>query len=277
MPEVVQTEATRTSDDSRWTAQPLLTVSSVGDLLHCGKKYDELRVKKRWPKNRPPPPPTVPRGSAWHETLRALHAARWQGQLPMSDLEAFAESAVYAARYTPDVDRAVEVKRVVEMARLFCAHQDPEDIDAIIALETQVEFDYSYKGERLVRIGATIDRALIRSDSPGRVVLQDFKSTRQCVSLAECFIIIFCGARKWPGYEYVLELIWCDAEDGTVVVDVITADTVRKQHKILTTALLRRLHEEPVAEPGPACPFCPRRDACQGLPPVDMAEGEEPF
>ncbi len=191
----------------------------------------------------------------------------------MNDLEAYAETAMYAARYDRDTDRAVEVARVVEMARLFVDNQDPEDIEAIIALETQVEFDYCYKGERLVRIVATIDRALIRPSNPGTVVIQDFKSTRQCVNLAECFLLIWCAARRWAGFEYVLELIWIDAEEGTVTVDVITANMVRKQHKILTTALLRRLNEEPVAEAGPACTFCCIRDKCQGLPAVDMDEG----
>lgn len=270
------------SADSRWTELPLLHPSSVGDLLGCSKKYDELRVKKRWPKNRPGPPASVPRGSAWHETLRALHAARWTDQdgncqLPLSDLEGYAETAVYAARYDRSVDRAVEVARVMGMAQLFVDNQDAEDVEAIIALESQVEFDYSFKGQKLIRIASTIDRVLIRPDRPGVIVVQDFKSTRQQVNLAECFILIWCAARKWPGFEYVLELIWVDAEDGTVTNDVVTADMVRKQHKILTTALLRRLKEEPVAQPGPACLWCAIRDSCQGLPAVDMAEDEEPF
>lgn len=272
------------SQDTRWTDLPLLHPSSVSDLLGCSKKYDELRVKKHWPAGRPGPPVTVPRGSAWHETLRALHAARWTDEngvchLPMSDLEGYAESAVMAARYGRDVDRALEVQHVMGMARLFVENQDPEDIadGVIVALETQVEFDYYFKGEALARIGATIDRVLIRPDLPGVIVVQDYKSTRQVINLAECFLLIWCAAKKWPGYDYVLELIWVDAEDGTVTNDVISADMVRKQHKIITTALLKRLTTPPVAESGPACTFCPLRDSCQGLPAVDLVEDELPF
>lgn len=268
--------------DSRWTELPLLTVTSVGDLLGCSLKYETLRVQKHWPKGRKPPPPTVPRGSAWHETLRALQAARWTDeeqvcQLPMSDLEGYAEGAVMAARYQRDVDRVIEVERVMAMTHLFVGNQDPEDLEAIVALETQVEFDYKFKGQALARIGATIDRVLIRPDRPGTVVIQDYKSTRQCINLAECFLLIWCAARKWPGLEYVLELIWVDADEGTLTVDVVTADMVRRQHKILTTALLKRLSTPPVAESGPACTFCPLRDSCQGLPAVDLVEDEVPF
>ena len=270
------------SQDTRWTELPILHPSSVGDLLGCSLKYETLRVKKQWPKNRPGPPASVPRGSAWHETLRALHAARWTDQggnchLPLSDLEGYAETAVHAARYDRSVDRELEVQRVMGMARLFCDNQDPEDVDAIIALETQVEFDYSYKSQKLIRIASTIDRVLVRPATPSLLVLQDFKSTRQSVQLAECFILIWCAARKWPGYEYVLELVWADAEEGTVTVDVITADMVRPQHKILTTALLKRLTTPPEAQSGPACCWCPLREGCQGLPAVDMREDEEPF
>ena len=270
------------SQDTRWTDLPLLHPSSVADLLGCSKKYDELRVKKNWPKGRPGPPASVPRGSAWHETLRALHAARWTDQdgnchLPLSDLEGYAETAVHAARYDRSVDRDLEVQRVMGMARLFCDNQDEEDIAAIIALETQAEFDYSFKGQRLIRIASTIDRALIRPSRPNFVVIQDFKSTRQTINLAECFLLIWCAARRWPGFEYILELIWVDSEEGQVTVDQVTMDMVRRQHKILTTALLRRLDEEPVAQAGPACLWCPIRESCQGLPAVDMEDDEVPF
>jgi hypothetical protein len=264
------------STDTRHTDLPLLTVSSVGDLLGCSKKFNELRVLKRWPKGRRMPA-SVPRGTAWHETLRALHAARWENKLPMADLEAYAATAVMAARYERDVDRRDEISRVVAMAELFCNNQDEEDVAAILALETQVEFDYSFKGEKLVRIAATIDRVLVRADNPGLLVVQDYKSTRQQINLAECFISLWCAARKWRGYEYVLELIWVDVEEGQVLVDVIPADMVRSQHKLLTSALLNRLSSEPTAESGPACTWCPIREACQGLPAVDLAEDEVPF
>jgi hypothetical protein len=264
------------SPDSRQTNLPLLTVSSVGDLLGCSKKYHELRVLKRWPKGRKVPS-SVPRGSAWHEALRALHAARWEGKLPLADVEAFAQTAVHAARYDREIDKSYEVKRVVEMVKLFCDNQDEEDIAAIIALETQVEFDYKFKGQRLVRIAATIDRALIRPESPSILVVQDYKSTRQQVNLAECFILMWSASKKWPGYEYILELIWVNAEEEQVVIDVVRADVVRNQHKLITTALLKRLTVAPQAESGPACTFCPLRDGCQGLPAVDLAEDEVPF
>jgi hypothetical protein len=276
MPRNLDSHITSRSTDSRQTNLPLLTVSSVGDLLGCSKKYEELRVLKNWPKGRTVPS-SVPRGSAWHETLRALHAARWNNELPLADLETYAQTAVHAARYDRNVDRAYEVKRVVEMAKLFCDSQDPEDIEAIIALETQVEFDYHFKGGGLARIAATIDRALIRPEAPNVLVLQDFKSTRQQINLAECFILIWAGSHKWPGYEYTLELIWVDAEEGQVDVDVITADAVRTQHKLITSALLKRLSTEPVAESGPSCTFCPLRDNCQGLPAVQLGESDEPF
>ncbi len=268
------------SRDSRWTGLPLLTPSSVSDLILCGKKYDTLRVRKLWPKNRPAPPVTVPRGSAWHETLRALHAARWTDadgvcQIPIKDVEAFAASAVYAARYERDVDREAEIAIVSAMTLLLVDNTDPEDLQAIIALETQSEFDYNYMGEPLVRIAGTIDRVLIRD--PGVLVIQDFKSTRQTINLAECFLLIWIAARKWPGYKYVLELIWVDFEDGQVSVDYVTQDMVRSQHKILTSALLKRKAEVPIADPGPACTFCPIRESCMGLDSVDLAEDEVPF
>lgn len=272
-----------TSTDTRWTDLPILHPSSIGDLLGCSKKYDELRVKKNWPPNRPPMPIRVPRGSAWHECLRSVHAARWtdnQGvwHLPLADLEAHAASAVYSARYEREVSREDEVDQVLAMTRLFLDNQDYETLAEIVLLETQIEFSYSFKNEKLARISATIDRILIRGDRPDVVVGQDFKSTTgQSVNLAEAFLMIWCLARKFPGKTCELEYIFLDADDGQVCVTVITQEMVRSQHKIITQALLRRLVEPPTAQPGNCCTFCILRDQCQGLDAVDLEEDEVPF
>ena len=92
-------------------------------------------------------PASVGRGLALHSCLAALHAARWENELPMADLPTYARQAAYSARYGPGVSRDAEAELVEEMARLFLANQDPEDISAILALETQIEFDYISKAK----------------------------------------------------------------------------------------------------------------------------------
>ncbi len=255
--------------DAIQTPLPKLTVSSRGD-LSCSLKWDLLRVNKSgWsgPRNFPP---SVGRGLAFHSCLQALHAARRGDTLPMGDLPVYARQSAYAARYGPGVSRDAEAEVVEEMAQLFCDNQDPEDISAIQALETQIEFDYIFRGEGLARISATIDRALCRE--PGTLTIQDFKTTKQKLDLAECFILLWCASRKWPEYDrWELELIWIDVTEGTVTVDVISHRHVRGQIKILTTALLRVLHLPPVAEPSvEACKWCINREQCQNLPPVRL-------
>ena len=264
--------------DNVSTNLPRVTVSSVADLMGCSKKFSELRIKKNWPKGRSGLPISVPRGSAIHDAMRSLHAARWEGTLPVADLPAMAREAVYRARYDYGTDKYDETARVIAACKLFCDNQDREDIDAIIALETQIEFEYAYQGEPLCCISAVIDRALVRADQPDRLVIQDLKTTSQRVDLQECFLQLWCAKQKWPGYDnYALEFIWLDVEQNQVTVDVIDCCEVKGQLKLLTAALLRVLHSEPVAEPGVACTFCPLRGECQGVEGVSLADGEDVF
>lgn len=265
--------------DTIQTALPKLTVSSRND-LSCSRKWHVLRVTKSgWG----PPrefPVSVGRGSALHSCLQNLHAARWDDQLPLDDLPTYARQAAYAARYGPSVSRDSEAEVVGEMARLFLGNQDPEDVGAIVALETQIEFDYIYKGEGLARISATIDRVLCRPESPQTLVIQDFKTTKQRLDLAECFIQLWCASRRWPNYdEWTLELIWLDLDEGQVTVDVIPHRLCRGQLKLLTAALLRVKHLPPVPEPSvECCQFCPQRDDCQGLCEVRLDDdGDDVF
>lgn len=257
------------SPDTINTPLPKLTVSSRGDLA-CSLKWSLTRVKKlAWSGPREFPP-SVGRGLALHSCLHALHAARWDDNLPMDDLPTFARQSAYAARYGPGVSRDSEAEIVEEMARLFVGHQDPEDVHCIIALETQVEFDYFFRGEGLARISATIDRALCRT--PGVLTIQDYKTTKQKLAMDECFLILWCASRKWPEYaRWELELVWINLEEGTVTVDVISHRHVRGQIKILTAALLRVLHQPPVAEPSAdCCKWCINRENCQNLDPVNL-------
>ena len=253
--------------DTIQTELPKLTVSSRGD-LQCSRKWHDLRVTKGgWG----PPrqfPASVGRGSALHSCLQSLHAARWENELPMADLPTHARQAAYSARYGPGVSRDAEAEIVEEMARLFLANQDTEDISAILALETQIEFDYIFKDEPLARISATIDRVLCRQESPTTLIIQDFKTTKQRLDLAECFILLGCAARKWPAYDaWQLELIWIDLDEGQVAVDVIPHRLCRGQLKLLTSALLRVKHMEPTPEPSvETCKWCPSRERCQALP-----------
>lgn len=191
----------------------------------------------------------------------------WSGPL-------YARQATYSARYGPGVSRDSEAETVEEMARLFCDHQDPEDVSAIQALETQIEFDYIYRGEGPARVSATIDRALCRE--AGVLIIQDYKTTKQKLDLAECFILLWCASRKRPEYtRWELELIWINLEEGTITVDVISHRHVRGQLKILTMAFLRVLHLPPVAEPsGDCCKWCNNRETCQILAPV-MLDGDD--
>lgn len=251
------------------TPLPKLTVSSRGDLA-CSLKWDLTRVKKTAWSGPRSFPPSVGRGLALHSCLHALHAARRGDTLPMGDLPVYARQAAFAARYGPEVNRDSEAQTVEEMARLFVDHQDPGDIQSIVALETQIEFDYIYRGEGLARISATIDRALCRE--PGVLTVQDYKSTKQKLDLAEFFILMWCASRKWPEYDrWELELLWINLDEGTVTVDVISHRHVRGQLKILTTALLRVLHLPPVAEPNvEVCKWCMNREKCQNLDPVRL-------
>ena len=252
--------------DAIQTTLPKLTVSSRGD-LQCSRKWHELRVTKQgWG----PPrsfPTSVGRGSAFHSCLQNLHAARWEDKLPINDLPTYARQAAYSARYGPGVSRDTEAEIVEEMARLFLNNQDPEDVAAIIALETQIEFDYFYKGQGLARISATIDRVLCRPESPRTLLIQDFKSTKQRLDLSECFIQLWCASRRWPDYDaWTLELVWLDLDEGQVTVDVIPHRLCRGQLKLLTAALLRVKHLPPTPEPSvETCQWCPMREECQGL------------
>ena len=259
--------------DTIQTPLPKLTVSSRGD-LSCSLKWSLTRVKKSaWqgPRNFPP---SVGRGLALHSCLHALHAARRGDTLPTGDLPTYARQAAYAARYGPGVNRDSEAQTVEEMARLFLDHQDPEDIAAIVALETQIEFDYVFRGEGLARISATIDRALSRA--AGVITIQDFKTTKQKLALDECFLLLWCASRKWPEYtRWELELIWLNLDEGTVTVDVISHRHVRGELKLLTAALLRVLHLPPVAEPSvECCKWCMNRENCQNLDPV-LLDGDD--
>ena len=252
--------------DTIQTDLPKLTVSSRGD-LSCSRKWDLLRVKKSgWGAPRPYPP-SVGRGSALHSCLQNLHAARWENSLPMNDLPTYARQAAYSARYGPGISRDSEAEVIEEMARLFLDNQDPEDISAIIALETQVEFDYYFRGEGLARISATIDRVLCRPESPRTLVIQDFKTSKQRLSLEEAFLQLWCASKKWPDYdEWTLELIWIDMDEGQVTVDVVPHRLCRGQLKLLTAALLRVKHLPPTPEPSvDCCQWCPMREECQGL------------
>ncbi len=252
--------------DTIQTVLPKLTVSSRKD-LQCSRKWHELRVSKRgWGSPREFPV-SVGGGSALHSCLQNLHAARWEDELPLNDLPTYARQAAYSARYGPGVSRDSEAEIVEEMARLFLDNQHPEDVTAIIALESQIEFDYIYRGEGLARISATIDRVLCRPETPRTLIIQDFKTTKQRLDLGEAFILLWCAARKWPEYqEWTLELIWIDLEQGQVTVDVIPHRICRGQLKLLTAALLRVKRLPPTPEPSvECCLWCPMRQECQGL------------
>ena len=246
----------------QWTKPVRLTVSSAHD-LDCGRKFSELRVKRSgWGPKREFPP-SVGRGSAVHDTLRSLHAGVSKGELPLGDLDTMAREATWRARFNAGTDREAEAAKVSSAVRLFLKNQDEEDLSAIVALETQIEFDYIFKGKPLACVSGTVDRIICRR--PDQLVVQDYKTTVQKISLRECFILLWCSKVRWPGYkEYLLELIWIDVEDGQVTVDTITTDMVRGQHRIITALLLRALTNEPVAEEGPQCTFCPIRGACLG-------------
>lgn len=262
--------------DTITTPLPKLTVSSRQDLA-CSKKWHILRVSKTgWGAPRTFAP-SVGRGLALHATLAALHAARWDGNLPMGDLPTFARQAAFAARYGPEVNRSAEAETVEEMARLFVDNQDPEDVSNILALETQVEFDYYFRDEPLARISSTLDRVLCRPEAPEKLIIQDIKTTKQRLDLGECFLQLWAAKRKWPGYEsYDLELLWLDLESSSVMVDVIPHRMVRGQLRLLTLALLRiRDLPEPLAEPSvEACRWCPARESCQSLDPVRLDGGD---
>jgi len=261
--------------DTHWTDLPKLTVSSIAD-TSCALKFQRLRIDKTgWGLKREGPPVTVPRGKAVHDALLFLHQNRWEDQVPMHKVNTLAQQAVQAARYERGVDKDGEVKRVVEAVRLFCDNQDAEDVLSIQALETQIEFDYKYKGRKLVRMSATIDRVLVRPTMPRRLVVQDYKTTRQKIDLRECFLLLYCARQKWTEYdEYVLEMIWIDVEEHQVLMDVIEARHVSGQLGLITAALLRILDNEPIPEPGPQCTFCPMREGCQGLDAVDLDDDE---
>ena len=73
----------------------------------------------------------------------------------MNDLPADARQAAYSARCGSLVSQDAEAEMIEETARLFLDNQDPEGMAAIIAVETQVKFDFEFKGERPARISAT--------------------------------------------------------------------------------------------------------------------------
>ncbi len=265
--------------DSQWTDLPRLTVSSAQD-LDCSKKFYELRVSKLGWGPRRGFPASVGRGTAVHDTLRSLHAGvvapSWDGVLPMEDLDAMAREATWRARYEPGTDRDEEAARVTAAVRLFLDNQDPEDLWAILALETQIEFDYVYRGDPLARISCTVDRVLCRPDQPQRLVIQDFKTTVPKISLRESFIALWCAKKRWPDYrEYVLEMIWIDAEEWQVTVETITTDQLAGQKRIITALLQRALRQPPVAEQGPACTFCCIKERCLGGLPAAQDENDE--
>ena len=259
------------------TKLPRITVSCLND-LPCSKRYHATRVTKTaWHEKRVWPI-TTPRGSAYHDALHALHANRRGCELPLRDLPMFARDAVHRARYERDVDLVEEQTNVKAMVELFLGFQDPEDVAAIVGLEEQAQFNLIWKGEPLACMSATIDRLLVRSDNPKHLVLQEFKTGARRVLLQEAFLQLWCAHTQWPEYRTLsLELVWLDMEEHQVYLDVITTDMVRGHQKYLIAAVEHAIRDEPVAEPGPVCTWCPIRAKCQSGVEVELAEDELVF
>ncbi len=264
--------------DTVQTVAARLTCSSVGDLA-CPKKYKLLRIERAWPSRDVLLP--VAHGKAVHAALRDIYTDRSGGDLDLTNLEAVARGAVRNTWYPRDIDREAQVQRVMAAVRGFVQADDYEDIEGILGLEVQGEFEVRVRdgdtGEVRVLcvISSRLDCALSRASSPDTLVIRERKTTAQRVDLRECYIMMRVAKKKYPDYkQVVIEFDWLDPEDNRVVRDTITQREVAGQHRIVMGLAYKVLTatEYPAVPGEQVCKFCPHRTSCQSLPPDVMSE-----
>ena len=260
-----------TPHESVQTAAPRLTPSAVNDLL-CPKKYRRLRIERRWPKRDAALP--VAHGKAVHAVLQTLYAARVGGEVELSNLEAMARGAVRNTWYPRDCDKEEQVGRVMAAVNGFIASDDYEDIEGILDLEREGQFEVRMGGRVLCVMSATLDCALVRASQPDTLVIKERKTTAQRIDLKECYIQMRVAWKMYPKFsKIVIEYDWLD-EDNRVARDTITMREVKGQHQIVLSMAYRVLTatEFPSIPCEAACRFCPSRDECATLPADDMSE-----
>ncbi len=252
---------------------PELSPSSIGDLA-CSKRYHTLRVLNLWPPKSAIG--AVARGSAFHGVINSLYASRHEGQLDTRDIPALAREAVQRQSWPAGTVLAEETARVENLARTYLRSEDPEDIATTIGTETLIGFVFHHCDKPLAYIKAMLDRVLVRAEEPDVLVVKEYKTSQQRVELREALILLWCAKTRWPGFRYVLEYEWIDAE-RSVERTVVTTDMVQGQLKLLVHSLLRVLNTPPHSEPGSKCHWCHLRAECQELAPVMLGMDDNPF
>lgn len=157
--------------------------------------------------------------------MNSLYSSRHEGGLDTRDIPALAREAVQRQSWPSGTALAEETGWVEYLARTYIRSEDPEDIAATIGTETVVGFVFHYCEQPLAYIKATLDRVLVRSEEPDTLVIKEYKTGQQRVELREALILLWCAKTRWPGFRYVLEYEWIDAE-GSVERTVVTTNMV---------------------------------------------------
>ncbi len=145
-----------------------ISPTSIRD-LGCGFKYRELRILRRWPKQRTQSTFLL-NGRAAHAVFRELFDPKYGLNPPHTDrLEVALRRAVASEAYPDEIAKQMASGWISSLVTTYLDFHEPGR--QVLAVEQSADFPLHYQGRHVAQVSARLDRVEVDEDGETLVVV----------------------------------------------------------------------------------------------------------
>lgn len=162
-----------------------LSPTNVRD-LGCAHKFNELRILKRWPKQRSRST-FLMSGNAAHAVLAEIFSPRVGATPPHMDrLEGALRRAVASEPYLDDHSRKMAADWIRGLVNVYLEWRDP--CRKVLAVEQRAEFPLHLRGQHVAQVSARLDRLEIDTSEPDTLIVVDLSLGDKSLSIPQIWM-----------------------------------------------------------------------------------------
>ena len=173
-----------------------LSPTNVRD-LSCAHKYNELRILKRWPKQRARSTYLMS-GQVAHAVLAELFDSRHGSCPPHTDrLETALRRTVAAEPYPDEHSRKMASDWIKGLITVYLDWYDMGR--KVLAVEQRAEFPLHLRGQHVAQVSARLDRIEVDEKEPETLIVVDLSMGDKALSIPQIWMDLAVGKHLYRG------------------------------------------------------------------------------